>query len=182
MEIILAIVVASAVIVFGALISIGNERQRRAIDSLREQVVNWAVQDLKIKRGQLTCDVKVTDPLDWLCRVAMKAGGAALKRQHPQVLHDPVALLFTTEHEDRQAVFTTTSPVVIHRMKQRKQSRLKSFSDPNPLLSSTKGVQVVEINMLTNDILFDLELPLVWNQLTGQSLESTSALWLYLIP
>ncbi len=50
MEIILAIVVAAAVIFFGALISMGNERQRRAIDGLREQVVLWAVQDLKIKR------------------------------------------------------------------------------------------------------------------------------------
>ena len=39
MEILLAIVVASAVIFFGALISMGNERQRKAIDGLREQVV-----------------------------------------------------------------------------------------------------------------------------------------------
>lgn len=43
MEIILAIVVAAAVVFFGALISMGNERQRRAIDELREQVVMWAV-------------------------------------------------------------------------------------------------------------------------------------------
>ena len=38
MEIILAIVVASAVIFFGALISMGNERQRKSIDNLRDQL------------------------------------------------------------------------------------------------------------------------------------------------
>ena len=53
MEIMLAIVVALAVIFFGALISMGNERQRRAIDNLREQVVNWAQQDLLLKHAEL---------------------------------------------------------------------------------------------------------------------------------
>ena len=59
MEIILAIVVGVAVIIFGALISMGNERQRKAIDSLREQVVLWAMQDLRIKREGLARDVHV---------------------------------------------------------------------------------------------------------------------------
>ncbi len=63
MEIILAIVVGVAVIFFGALISAGNERQRKAIDGLREQVVLWAIQDLRIKRENLACDVHVDDPL-----------------------------------------------------------------------------------------------------------------------
>ena len=65
MEIILAIVVASAVIFFGALISMGNERQRKAIDGLREQVVLWAVQDLTIKREKLSRSVSVANPLEW---------------------------------------------------------------------------------------------------------------------
>ncbi len=63
MEIILAIVVASAVNFFGALISMSNERQKRAIDSLREQAVNWAVQDIKIKRERLAQTVQVPDHL-----------------------------------------------------------------------------------------------------------------------
>ena len=65
-EIILALVVAVAVIFFGALISAGNERQRKAIDALSEQVVFWAVQDLRIKRERLARDVRVDDPLRWL--------------------------------------------------------------------------------------------------------------------
>lgn len=66
MEIILAIVVGVAVIFCGALISMGNERQRRAIDDLREQVVRWAIQDLRIKHERLARDVRIDDPLDWL--------------------------------------------------------------------------------------------------------------------
>jgi hypothetical protein len=65
MEIILAIVVATAVIFFGALISAGNERQRKAIDNLREQTSLWAMQDLRIKRERLAREVHMNDPLGW---------------------------------------------------------------------------------------------------------------------
>ena len=75
MEILLAMVVVSAVIFFGALISIGNERQRKAIDDLREQVVLWSLQDLKIKREQLALDMKVEDPLGWLSKITKNACG-----------------------------------------------------------------------------------------------------------
>jgi len=75
MEIILAIVVATAVIFFGALISMGNERQRRAIDDLREQTVLWAMQDLRIKREKLARDVRIDDPIGWLNRITVKSVG-----------------------------------------------------------------------------------------------------------
>lgn len=53
MEMILALVVVIAVIIFGALISMGNERQRRALDGIREQTALWASQDLRLKREKL---------------------------------------------------------------------------------------------------------------------------------
>ena len=74
-EIILALVVAVAVIFFGALSSSGNERQRKAMDALREQVVFWAVQDLRIKRERLARDVRVDDPLRWLNNLTAKICG-----------------------------------------------------------------------------------------------------------
>ena len=37
---------------FGALISVGNERQRKAIDGIREQASFWAEQDLRLKRAR----------------------------------------------------------------------------------------------------------------------------------
>ena len=49
---IFAILVLGAVIFFGALLSIGNERQRKAIDGIREQASYWAEQDLRLKRAR----------------------------------------------------------------------------------------------------------------------------------
>ena len=81
METILAVMLATAVILFGTLISLGNERQRKAIDGLREQVFLWAVQDLKIKREHLVRTVQVPDPLDWLNKITSKIRGYDLQLQ-----------------------------------------------------------------------------------------------------
>ena len=43
LEVVLAISVLAAVVVVGVLISIGNERQRKAIEQLRDDVRNWAL-------------------------------------------------------------------------------------------------------------------------------------------
>lgn len=94
MELFLAIVAALAVIFFGALISMGNERQRKAIDELREQVVLWAVQDLKIKRERLAHDVTVDDPLGWFNKTVSKVCGYDLKLQVHEVFEEPQALGF----------------------------------------------------------------------------------------
>lgn len=50
LEVVLAISVLAAVVVVGLLISIGNERQRKAIELLREDLRSWALGDLEIKR------------------------------------------------------------------------------------------------------------------------------------
>ena len=93
MEIILAIVVASAVIFFGALISAGNERQRKAIDGLREQVILWAVQDLQIKREKLAHEVRVDDPLNWLNKIIGKTCNLEGSLQVIEVFEGPRALV-----------------------------------------------------------------------------------------
>ena len=72
MDAILAILVLGAVIFFGALISAGNERQRKALDGIREQTALWAMQDLRLKREKLARDVKVDDPIAWLNQVVAK--------------------------------------------------------------------------------------------------------------
>src|SRR6266852_4297815 len=110
MEIILAIVVASAVIFFGALISIGNERQRKAIDGLREQVVLWAMQDLKIKREHLARTVQGADPLGWLNKTASKVFGYDLKLQVLEMFDEPQSLVCTSGDGSARVVFSPLSP------------------------------------------------------------------------
>jgi hypothetical protein len=53
MDAVFAILVLDAMIFFGALISTGNERQRKALEGIREQAAQWAMQDLRLKRENL---------------------------------------------------------------------------------------------------------------------------------
>jgi hypothetical protein len=179
MEIILAIVVAAAVIFFGALISIGNDRQRKAIDGLREQVVLWAVQDLKIKREHLAQTVQVPDPLGWLNRIAAKVCGYDLKLQVLEMFEEPQALVCTSGAGSIRVIFSPLSPADIRRIKSGKQNRLSQFAEHHPLLLLPKNVSVRELSVLNGGYLFDLELSLAWKVLAGRDLEMATRLWMY---
>ena len=182
MEILLAIVVASAVIFFGALISMGNERQRRAIDGLREQVVLWAVQDLKIKRKHLEQTIQVPDPSGWLNKTASKVCGYDLKLQVLEMFEEPQALVCTSGDSTLRVIFSSFSPTDIRRMRSSKQNRLSQFVGQNPLFNLSKGANVHELSVLNAGHLFDLELSLVWKAFTGQEIGSVNSLWMYIIP
>lgn len=179
MEILLAIVVASAVIFFGALISMGNERQRRAIDGLRDQVVLWAVQDLKIKRKHLEQTIQVPNPLGWLNKTALKVCGYDLKLQVLEMFEEPQALVCTSGDGSARVVFSPLSPTDLRRIKSGKQSRLSQFAGHHPLLLLPKSVNVHELSILNGGHLFDLELTMAWKALTGQNLELSNRLWMY---
>lgn len=178
MEIILAIVVVSAVIFFGALISMGNERQSKALEELREQVALWAVQDLKIKRGHLAGTVQVQDPLGWLNKTASKVFGYDIKLQIVRVVEEPLTLVCASVDGNEEIVFSPLSPVDIRRIKREKLNRLSRFSSHNPLKSLPKSVAFHKISILNGGPLFDLELMAVWKSLTGKNLEVDN-LWLY---
>jgi hypothetical protein len=179
MEILLAIVVASAVIFFGALISMGNDRQRKAIDVLREQVVLWAMQDLKIKREHLARTVQVPDPMGWLNRAASKVCGYDLKLQVLEMFEEPQSLVCTSGDGSIKVVFSPLSPTDIRRIKSGKQSRLSQFAGHHPLFVLPKHVNVHELSILNGGHLFDLELLLAWKALTHQNLELSNQLWMY---
>lgn len=179
MEIILAVVVAAAVIFFGALISAGNERQRRAIDNLREQVVQWAVQDLRIKRERLARDVRVDDPLQWLNKVAARVLGYELNLQVVECFENPRVLVCATGEEGRTVILTPLTPDDIRAIKRTNQNRLSQYPAQNPLLSLPRHVRAQECSVLNCGLLFDLELPLAWKQLTGQDAGNMERLWIY---
>lgn len=179
MEIILAIVVASAVIFFGALISMGNERQRKAIDSLREQVVLWAVQDLKIKREHLVRTVQVPDPLGWLNKTASKICGYDLKLQVLEMFEEPQSLVCASSDGSARIVFSPLSLAELRRIKNGRQNRLSQFAGHHPLLLLPRNVEVHELSVLNGGPFFDLEVSLAWKALTGCDLETVTRLWMY---
>ena len=181
MEIILALVVVIAVIIFGALLSMGNERQRRAIDGLREQVVLWAMQDLRIKRENLAREVKVDDPLVWLNRVVTKVTGSNLILEMDEFFEESDTLVCHSSGGCK-VVLTPLSPTTIRHKTRGNRARLTQVAVHNPLLSLPRGTQQHEISVLNGGMLFDLELPLAWKAMTGQQVEHMDRLWLYIIP
>jgi hypothetical protein len=182
MEIMLAIVVVAAVIFFGALISMGNERQRRAIDNLREQVVHWAQQDLRLKRAKLARDARVDDPLGWFNKLVSQAIGRGVILQMLEALENPRAILCTLKEGAGRVMLTPFSPGEIQRMKKARSNRLAKYADQSPLLSLPRKVTAFECSVLNQDILFDLELPLAWKGLTGYVAEDLRSVWVYWIP
>jgi hypothetical protein len=179
MEIILAIVVASAVIFFGALISMGNERQRKAIDGLREQLVLWAVQDLKIKREKMIRDVKVEDPLMWFTKLASKVTNTNHSLQVTNILDNPQALICDTGKSTLKFLFTPVCPSEIRKIRAKRNSQLWRYVDQNPLLSLPRATAHHEISVLNEGFMFDVELRLAWQFLTGQELTESTRLYIY---
>lgn len=181
MEIILAIVVAAAVIFFGALISMGNERQRRAIENLREQTLLWAIQDLKIKRERLAREIHINDPIVWLNKMVSKACNFEANLQFVEAFDKPFTLVCTSIGGDNKIILSPSSPSAIRKMMNEKRNQLSRYADRNPLFALPRNVSIHEISVLNGDILFDLELPIVWNKLTNQRIEEMEHIWIYRI-
>ncbi len=182
MEVILAVVVVGAVLFFGALISAGNERQRRAIDDLHEEAARWAVQDLQIKREHLARQAKVDDPLRWLNRIAANVCGYDLDLRVVESFENPRALLCTSDDGGGKVIFSSVAPGEIRKMKRAGSSRLSQFAERNPLASLPARATSYPLSILNAGMLFDRELQLAWKGLTGQSAEDMQCLWMFILP
>jgi hypothetical protein len=178
MEMILALVVVIAVIIFGALISMGNERQRKALDGIREQAALWASQDLRLKREKLARDVKVDDPVKWLNMVVTRACGESLDLTVTEVFDTPQTLVCMDENSQR-VVVSLISPTDIRRMKRERKNKLLRVSNGHPLLNLPNKMEGVEISILNGGILFDLELPVAWEMLSSNKVTGIDKVWVY---
>ena len=179
MDAVLAILVLGAVIFFGALISAGNERQRRALDEIREQAALWAMQDLRLKREKLARDVKVDDPLAWLNQVVAKVYGESLDLTVTEFFENPQVVVCAGK-DGQRVLFSPASPDDIRRMKRERKSKLSRVGNAHPLLDLPHGVEQLDISILNGGILFDLELPLAWRSLTTMEICRSEQLRMYL--
>ena len=179
MEMMLVLAVIAAVIIFGALISLGNERQRRAIDALREQVILWAIQDLRIKREHLAREVRVDDPIGWLNQMVAKVSGKNMSLTVSEFFEDPQALVCTAGDAGRVAL-SPFSPKDIRRFQQAAKNILSRVGNVHPLINLPRNVEALELSMLNGGLLFDLELEIAWRGLTGRQINQESSLFLYI--
>lgn len=178
MDAVLAILVLGAVIFFGALISAGNERQRKALDGIKDQAALWAMQDLRLKREKLARDVKVDDPVAWLNQVVAKVYGEILDLTVTEFFENPQVLVCSGT-DGRRVLFSPASPDDIRRMKRSSKSKLSRLGNAHPLMDLPRQVEQLEISILNGGILFDLELPIAWKLLTGLEIGQSERLWMY---
>lgn len=180
-DLFLAVVVIGAVIAFGALISVGNERQRRAIDALHQAYKQWAVQDLRLKRGAVSAQTEIQDLRGWLAKVTSLALGHRVDVVDYQ-LH--LAPILTIEFYDAELgttfICALEPPQTLRSILRKKASTLRGELRTNPVFRVGKKTHSIELSILNAGAMFDVELPIAWNQLTGQVAESDT-LWVYIL-
>lgn len=181
MDVILGVVVIGAVIFFGALISAGNERQRVAIDGIRQQAERWAMEDLRLKRGKVAHEVKMDNPLAWLNEATSRVLGEQVQLAAQEIFQGPLVVACHDDLNGRALVFSATLPDQVRKLGRQRRSKLAEFSDRHPLIPWQKGTLAMEMNMLNAGVIFDLEMPKAWKMLTGQETPS-ERLWLYVLP
>ncbi len=177
MDAVFAILVMGAVIFFGALISAGNERQRKSLEGIREQSAQWAMQDLRLKREKLAREVKVDDPIAWLNQVVAKACGEYLDLTVTEVFDNPQTLVCITK-DGRKVIFTPASPEDIHHLKLMRKNKLSRLDKVHPL-QERSALQALKLSILNSGVCFDLELPIAWAGISGKMLV-IDYLWLYM--
>ncbi len=177
-ETIFAIAILFSLVALGGLISVGNERQRKAIDKLSEHAQSWAIEDLRLKRGQVEGNITIEDPVVWLSTAASRALGRQLQLELIEVLENPAALSCVDNLSGQTALFSLLSPKELRVRSNAKRSELSKRGAQHPLVPFQKGTKSVEVNLLNAGVLFDLELPIAWKKLTGEEADS-EWLWLY---
>jgi hypothetical protein len=148
------------------------------LDGIREQAALWASQDLRIKREKLAREVKVDDPVKWLNMVVTRACGESLDLTVTEVFDTPQTLVCMDENF-RRVLVSMASPIDIHRIKRERKNKLLRVSNGHPLLNLPQKMEQVEISILNGGILFDLELPVAWEMLSGIKATGIDKVWVY---
>ena len=177
----LALTVLIALIILGALISVGNERQRKAIDSISKQTQAWAIEDLRLKRGQVEANISIDNPIAWLNTAASRVLGQQTQLSVPEIAENPLVVSFVDHHSGETLLFSLLSPKMLRKLSKEKRSELNKRTNQHPLIPWRKGITTFEFTILNAGIRFDFELPIVWKAITKQQTNSEH-LWIYILP
>ena len=181
MEILITVVVLSSLLFLGLLISIGNERQRKAIDGLREQAEAWAEQDIRIKREKVAREISIQNPLAWLESVSAAAlGGPPKLLSLSTWQQDNLVALIGLCHDGRRLVFT---PVPRKRLLSAFKKKKGVLTGANSTILGDKPAKAPfwELSVVSSGMFFDIEANQVWQSVLGYPLPG-GRLTLYEIP
>lgn len=182
LEVALAVSVLAAVILIGVLISIGNERQRRALEQLRADLRQWALGDLEIKREKAVREIQIIDPLAWLRDVARRVTGRARElRDVAKIMESPDAIVVSAV-DGSYLMFSPAGPTQLKKLL-RRQGQRGNKTGPLPKVIRKMGrgkgnLSTYQLSALNAGIFFDVEADRVWRMYTDRPL-NTNQLWLY---
>ena len=182
MELFLGTIVLFGLLFLGALISRGNERQRKAIDGIREQAEAWAEQDIRIKREKLARQIAVSEPLAWLEKAAAIALGSS-----PRLVtvtpwqKDGLSALIALCQDGRRLVFTPIPRVRLLKALAQKGRGALAGMDSTLLGDSPKNTPHLELSVVTSGMFFDIEAGQVWQAVMGEALP-VQRLGMYEVP
>lgn len=181
MDIIVIIIIVG---VLAILITLGNERNRAAIEQINKTAQDWAVQDLRLKRGATAKNIEVTDPVAWLNKSTSRALDEQVDLTFAGSFPDaPSCVVFSEANSGKIFIYSPHSTKDLRQILKaasKKASRLDD-ANTNPLamkLPKTAEKTAVLMNIVNSGVLFDLELATVWPQYTRQT-PSFECLWLY---
>ena len=182
MEILIAISFVFAFVLLGTLISLGNERQRRAIDGLREQAEAWAEQDIRIKREKLARQISITEPLAWLGTTASTALGHSVEVVSTSFWQKDGLTALSAICQDGTRLVLTPVPHkrFLKAVKEKNKGALAGMSG-TLLGDHPEKVSFQELSVVTSGMFFDIEVSQVWKSLCGESL-AIQHLTLYEVP
>jgi hypothetical protein len=175
LDTILAVVVLLAVLLFGALMVAGNERQRKAIDDLNTSYSRWAEHDLMLKRAEAAKTVQVEDPKAWLDNICVQVFGLAPKitRLSAWEAGEAKAMLAICP-EGRNLVVTPILPAAFRKLiaaRKRNGAAAAIARTTVGILGSHPGkVICYELNIISAGTFFDLEAGQAWEKLFNEKL------------
>jgi hypothetical protein len=186
LDVLFALSVLAAVIFFGALISVGNERQRKAIDGLNTSYSRWAEHDLMIKRAAAAKTVRVEDPKAWLDNIATQVFGLSPKitTLSPWDAGEAKAMVAICL-DGRKLVVTPILPASFRKMitvRKRKGAVAAIARTTVGILGNRPGkVPCCELNIISAGTFFDVEAGQAWERLFNQKL-GVDRLYMFEVP
>jgi hypothetical protein len=186
LDTVIAVVVLLAVLIFGALMVAGNERQRKAIDGLNTSYSRWAEHDLMLKRAAAAKTVRVLEPKAWLEGIATNIFGLTPKISNlsPWEAGEAKAMLAICQ-DGRKLVVTPNHPASFRKLiKSRKQKGAAAAITRTTvgILGNHPGkVSWDELNIISAGTFFDIEAGQAWEKLFNEKL-AVDRLYMFDVP
>lgn len=174
---ILGFATLSAVLLLGAILTLYNSRQAKALFAAQKVLEDWFMLQVKDRREKKLNEIRIENPLIWLGQqVNMKIAGIYRYTENPK------AVSLQTD-QGSYVVVSPLDPEELNRaLKPLETAKGRSANMIEPMLGrNLRKVKVIERNLVNAGEWFDVEAAQV-GELINLHWGETPRLWFYLVP